>query len=413
MMPEVMDLLLHNDTFKGSGGWLQGSAENLIKYTDVNLSVAIVNRQINKFTKLQGNSIKYYLIPYEKGFDYISHCYDRYWKAINTDLEPDVVHVHGVESTLALSYIKAISADNVVVSIQGLAGVISKYFYAGLRTIDLLRSISIRDILTLKPVFYYKNDFHRRGYYENETIRSVKYIIGRTSWDRAHVLCENSEVRYFHCNETLRSNFYEREWKFENCLPHSIFLSHAAAPFKGAHQLLEAMQYILPVYPDTIIRIAGHSLSLDNSFNGLIRRTGYENYIRKLIRKNNLEDHIIFLGALSSEQMLEEYLKANIFICPSTIENSSNSVSEAQMLGVPLIASYVGGTPDMIPNEQCGILFRVGEHEMLAQAIMSIFRKSQSFNNSEMRHIAHKRHDQKNNAEQTYQIYKTIANNNQ
>ena len=412
MLPEALHLLFSNALFKGSGGWLQGSAENLIRYSDVELSIAIVNRQVSTYQKLKGKTITYYLIPFEKDFCYYSDCYDKYWRIINNDLNPDVVHIHGVESTLALSYIRCLGSDNVVASIQGLVGVISRFYYDGVPFIDLLKSISLRDILTRKPIFYYKKDFRLRAKFEKEIVRSIKYVIGRTSWDKAHVLCTNPKVKYFHCDETLRDNFYNKKWYFEKCRPHSIFLSQGSIAFKGAHQIIEAMQYILRDYPDTVIRIAGNSLSMNNSFKGFIKRTGYENYIRKLIKKYRLENHVVFLGALSAEQMLDEYLNANIFICPSTIENSSNSVAEAQILGVPLIASYVGGIPDMIPNDQCGILFRVGEYEMLAQAVMKLFNDSRFFDNSTMRHLALQRHDRQNNAKLTYNIYKTIVNRN-
>ena len=53
--------------------------------------------------------------------------------------------------------------------------------------------------------------------------------------------------------------------------------------------------------------------------------------------------------------MLEEYLKAHVYILPSTIENSSNSLSEAMLLGVPSVASYVGGTPDLLRTSTGGL----------------------------------------------------------
>ena len=56
---------------------------------------------------------------------------------------------------------------------------------------------------------------------------------------------------------------------------------------------------------------------------------------------------------------------------PSSIENSPNSLGEAQLLGVPCIASDVGGVTDMIPNKECGIIYRFEEVELLAKHIPS------------------------------------------
>ena len=103
--------------------------------------------------------------------------------------------------------------------------------------------------------------------------------------------------------------------------------------------------------------------------------------------------------------MKNEYLNANLFICPSSIENSSNSVCEAQLLGVPTLASYVGGIPDLIPNDDCGILYRYDDIEMLAFKVCQIFDKSPRFDNSKMVDLAQKRHDVEANNRQLISLY--------
>lgn len=50
--------------------------------------------------------------------------------------------------------------------------------------------------------------------------------------------------------------------------------------------------------------------------------------------------------------MIEQYLKAHIFVCPSSVENSPNSLGEAQLLGVPCIGSIAGGIPSMLSMEK-------------------------------------------------------------
>ena len=80
-----------------------------------------------------------------------------------------------------------------------------------------------------------------------------------------------------------------------------------------------------------------------------------------------------FTGSLREDQMIAEYLNAHLFICPSSIENSPNSLGEAQLLGVPVIASYVGGVPDMVTHGETGLLYRFEEVEMLAEGIRNLF----------------------------------------
>ena len=93
-------------------------------------------------------------------------------------------------------------------------------------------------------------------------------------------------------------------------------------------------------------------------------------------------------------------------MCPSAIENSPNSLGEAQLLGVPCIAAYVGGVPDMMRGCEDN-MYRFEEAEMLAEKICETF--SQKSNVAIInREIPLQRHNSKLNAEQMYRIYTSI-----
>ena len=141
-----------------------------------------------------------------------------------------------------------------------------------------------------------------------------------------------------------------------------------------------------------------------------IKLSGYGSYIRNLIKKLNLIEHVDFIGTLTEEQMVEEYKNAHLFICPSSIENSPNSLGEAQLLGVPVIASYVGGIPDMVTHGETGLLYRFEEVEMLAEHIRSIFSNdnlAQKLSLNGFR-VAEERHNRAINLSKTLKIYQEI-----
>ena len=103
--------------------------------------------------------------------------------------------------------------------------------------------------------------------------------------------------------------------------------------------------------------------------------------------------------------MKEEYLRCNVFVCPSSIENSPNSLAEAQILGVPCIASYVGGVPDFMQgNEQN--MYRFEEIEMLAYKVVDIFKSKENIDMTSMQKHAVARHNQENNLLQLLEVYK-------
>ena len=107
--------------------------------------------------------------------------------------------------------------------------------------------------------------------------------------------------------------------------------------------------------------------------------------------------------------MMEELLHANLFLLPSSIENSSNALGEAQMIGIPCVASRVGGMEDMIPNEHCGTLYRFSDTEELEYAVCQTFMKSSNYDNSIMRETAKKRHDRNINSDTLIDIYHKIC----
>jgi glycosyltransferase involved in cell wall biosynthesis len=135
--------------------------------------------------------------------------------------------------------------------------------------------------------------------------------------------------------------------------------------------------------------------------------------LEKLIEQVQVsKDKLIFLGILNENQMAEQYASSHVFLCPSAIENSSNSVGEAQLVGTPCVASYVGGTMDMIDDGQTGLLYRFEEVSLLAKQICRIFENDDLAISlsKKAQEVASVRHDKIINASQLNSIYKQIMN---
>lgn len=392
------------------GGWMYSSAKHMLEIKPaMNLAIATVYKG-SQFQKHIVSGVIYYLLPLH-GKDprrYHSHL-EALWKAVTADFQPDLVHLHGTEFPAGQALIKACPNVKAVVSVQGIVSVIDRYYLGGMRFWDILRNITFRDVVRWNNLWQGQHDFAIRGRYERKTMRMVRHIIGRTSWDKVHAYAINPLAKYHYCNETLRDEFYKHQWRYEDCEKHSIFLSQAHYPIKGLHKVLEALPLVLREYPDTIVYVAGEDIRKLGSFENRIRRSGYGQFILRLIQKLKLAEHVVFLGALNEKDMCLRYLKSNLFVCPSAIENSPNSLGEAQLLGMPCLVSYVGGVPDMIPTDNCGIMYRFEEVEMMAYHICKWFENSKSFDNSEMRRMAKERHNQIANTKQLIGIYKDIV----
>lgn len=402
LFPEAKSLLEHSVVpFASSGGWLIGAAQTLAAMDGIQLHIACPAR-VPELTVLQGERIRYYLFPVIKrtGEPFYGDCprLDAVFKEIIQRSQPDIIDIHGTEYAHSLSCFRASAGIPQVVTIQGFIDAVAKHYRDGL---------SLGTILLHRRPFHHgvlseQRGYARRGRIENRWLTQVPCFIGRTDWDRAHVLSLNPRARYFTCQETLRDAFYDGKWTWEGCEKHSIFLSQGSYPLKALHQVLRALPAVLEQYPDARLYIGGANILAER------HRANYARIVAALRRRHHMKDKVIFVGNLDADAMKEQFLKSNVFLCPSTVENSSNSLGEAQCLGVPCIAAATGGTPSMIPDERCGYLYPFHDTRKLADLICDVFAQEAAFDNSAMREMAHRRHDRTRNVQTLLSIYQDV-----
>lgn len=393
-----------------TGGWMYELAKKVGSVQGISLAVAtIYTGKVKK--KFDFDNIIYYLLPAKSTKSY-QNALEYHWQSVCNEFKPNIVHIHGTEFTQGLSCMRTIPSLNYIISIQGMVSIYQRYYNAGIGTWEILKHITFRDLVRFDTIFQGKIDFKRRGKFEKEYIQRTYHVIGRTSWDYAHSKAINPNINYHFCNEILRDSFYTTSKWDVNCKnDYTIFISQATYAIKGLHQVLKAIALLKTDFPEIKVRIAGTNIIKNKSFIEKIKLSGYGAYIRSLINRFNLHEQVWFTGPLLEEQMAAEYRNAHVFICPSSIENSPNSVGEAQLLGVPTIASYVGGIPDMVVNGESGLLYRFEEVEMLAENIRKVFTNDvlaiQLSKNGIL--AAEKRHNRQINLEQTISIYNKVS----
>ncbi len=407
LLPEALAKLRGENELKGTGSWVMAMSYALAKNNNINLSIAAISDLVNELTVIKGNRITYYAFPRGKGDVDYNKDYESIYKRIDEVTRPDLVHIHGSEYPHSLAALRAFGREKCVVSLQGVVSSLYRYYLGDIPKVTFFKNITFHDILRPSSLGMQKRMKKCAGY-ERELFSELKYVIGRTTWDRAQVWALNPNVNYFHCNEVLRKEFYcDDIWSYESCKPHSIFLSQAGYPLKGLHKVLDALPFVLREYPDASIRIAGEDITYGTgSFKNRLRLSSYGKIIKKLIKDNGLEGRVVFTGPLNAEQMKQEYLKCNVFICPSSLENSPNSIGEAQALGVPVLASFVGGIPDLMNDKDS--LFANKDTALVAYRISKLFELKEKVDTSSARLIALKRHDESSITSSLIKIYETI-----
>lgn len=335
------------------------------------------------------------------------------FEAILREVEPDVIHIFGTEYAHTLAMVNACEAvglgDKVVISIQGLVSTYYYYYYYAYLPWKVVNHWTFRDILRMDNIRLSAKGFLDRGKSEIAALKKVKHVIGRTDWDEACVKRINPDVQYHFCNESLRDTFYENTWSLEHCEKHSLFVSQCNYPIKGFHLMLEAMADIVKRYPDAHLYTTGKNpLHLD--LQGKLRQNSYSKYLAELLRRYHLEDKVTFLGTLDEQAMAERFLKTHVFVSPSSIENSPNSVGEAMILGVPTVSSDVGGVKNMLTHGVEGFIYPADEPYMITHYVSKIFdddTRAQQFSAASQAH-ATQTHDRVENMKVLMKIYGEI-----
>jgi glycosyltransferase involved in cell wall biosynthesis len=130
-------------------------------------------------------------------------------------------------------------------------------------------------------------------------------------------------------------------------------------PSKGIDNLLKAMKIIEAKRNDIKLTILGDGPEKEN--------------IIKFIDENNLKS-VTIVGITPRDEYLTKYLaNADISVLPSRSgEGNPFVILEAFQFGRPVIATRVGGTPELIKNEETGLLIEPEDPRLLAKTILRL-----------------------------------------
>ena len=146
-----------------------------------------------------------------------------------------------------------------------------------------------------------------------------------------------------------------------------LFCSGRLAPEKGHTVLIKALALLSDQRCKLELRLAGNGPSKER--------------LQSLVGELGLDNQITFLGFLSEDEIISELQNSDLFVLSSYVEGIPVSVMEAMAIGVPVIATNIGGTSELVESGKTGLLVRPSDPEALAKAIISMmkdyeFRKS-------------------------------------
>lgn len=354
-----------------SGGWMEALENKLNTSKDIELYISFYDSKKSDPVKF-GNT-QYY--PVLRKRNYVLEIIKRLFSYGNDDdvelsrllevvekIKPDIIHIHGTEENFGL--LQKYVTQPVVVSIQGVVNPLNEKFFSGIPSDIAKKNETLISRLLLRTQSKSFVQFKSIAKRELEILNNSKNVIGRTNWDRRVTLVLAENRKYYHIDELLRSEFYSKKWNSDNFSSMDIRIATVSSNniYKGFETIVKAAQ------------ILSNLKGIEFSWK-IIGLSDNDSIVKMTLSwlKINLEDiNVKLLGKMSPEKFIPIMQESNIFCQTSHIENSSNSLCEAMYLGMPIVATYAGGTDSMLENNKEGLLVQNGDPFAVAGAIVEL-----------------------------------------
>lgn len=399
----------YSDKGYNGGGWISSLQSEVAKDGDIQLGIAFCKD--GEPWKVEQKGVTYYIVPnHRKPFkdkildlwhsqdprrdEVLWPYYESQFQKIIEDFQPDVIEIFGSELYQQLSA-HVVGSIPTVLHIQGL---LSHDIYIllppGLSKWRFIRSG--KGIRGKFAHYQYLCYWRRSVWREKSILRSVSHVIGRTAWDRQALAELNPKAEYHYGGEILRDVFYQ-ECQREIPARPVIVSTISGAPYKGYDVILK------------VADILKNELHMD--FEWKVYGIKDSQLMEKItgIRHNDVS--VQLCGVASADTIHDALLHCTLYLHPSYIENSPNSVCEAQLTGIPVVASRVGGTASLVEHGKTGYLYPVTDPYMAAYYIHRLIsnREENIQMGKESRRTALIRHDKETIASALIKLYQVIC----
>lgn len=391
------------------GGWMFTLQKELMNREDIELALCFRSDDKPLGLEIQ-DGVSYYHFPLhrksikDKITDLLNYKDDtreeKVWsfylenfKCIIDDFHPDVIEVFGTETYNSL--LPLVDGDiPLVLHIQGL---LSLYIYSLLPLgVSWWQYIwQDHNFMAAFSRFQELVCWKRNCHMEKAILRSCKHLIGRTEWDRQAASIIAPKSVYHYGGEILRPEFYE---PVNRKLPLKLrIVTTISQPlYKGYDVLLKTA--------DVLKNVVGIE------FEWLVFGNVKPNFIERNTNIKHEDVYVKLCGVVSPQKLRNTLLESTLYFHPSYIENSSNSIAEAQILSIPVVAASVGGNGTMVKHGETGFLFPINDPYIAAFYINQLS-KNTDMNikiGNKAREVAIIRHDKDDIMNSLIETYRNI-----
>lgn len=307
--------------------------QGLKTYPDLDLHVVHCHSDIDQDRIVQdgGVTIHYLTLPRQRIIPNLVTGVRRVQKTL-AEIRPDLVHAH-----------------------------VAHFAYAGARagypTIFTIHGVLAREREIYRGTLFDRLRYGLLGWYEARALRQVDRLVAISSY----VLDAYAHVRakpWLRIDNPVSQEFFAVADRAE---AGRILYAGSITEIKDLLTLLRAVERLVPLYPGVRLRLAGRATS-----------DAYERQVRAFVETHGLQEQVEFLGLLSRDELLEEYSRCALLVLSSLQENAPMAVIEAMAAGKPVVATRVGGVPDLVSEGETGYLVPVGDDLTMAERLADL-----------------------------------------
>lgn len=363
--------------------WMTALANSLVAQGDMAITVVSYSSAIDEDEVAVRNGVRYiYLkVPADKwdlltGYtrrirrvrQYVNGIADQY----------DLLHIHGIEQQYHV-----MGAEVKIPKVLSAQGFVTEYI----------------KYLSKKPDYAHVS-WTVAGYYERRYASSVKHFICRTHWDKSVIRRLQPQAVIHHNWELMRPEFYQAITPLVGEPPAAMLFVGGLNAIKGIREALQTLNLLRSHLPIRLI-VTGYGT-----------KTELMQMVSTLDLVNITDDAVEHRGMLTAMQLWAAYHDAFCLLHPSYIDNSPNSVCEAQLAGLPVVASNVGGVSSLVEPYQTGLLTSLDPAD-IARSVEELWTDAplRRTLTAKARVISLERYDRKHITTETKSIYEKVLAN--
>lgn len=342
-------------------GWVESLQTGLVQHDEINLAVSFFHTN-DKDKKVKDNTTYYPLYRKRLRKNPLKAIFNNFTGALESeretvhkmlkvieDFNPDIINVFGSEDIF--SSIQQYTKIPVVIHIQGVINpIIDSYFPPGVSKWDFLFEFKqFLSLLTGTNQFFRIKRISKQGTRELNNLKNTRYVFGRTDWDYCCMTLLAPKAKYFHINEMLREDFYDvsiKKNKKNNTQILNLVTTLSSTIYKGLDVILKTA---LLLSKTSNIKICWRLIGVDDN-DKLIA------FFEQKFKVNHKDLGIKCMGVMEPKKFIPVIKESDLYVHTSYIENSPNSICEAQIIGTPVIATNAGGVSSIVEHNKTGVL---------------------------------------------------------